>query len=127
MIKRLNATWGGQERAIITNANELRSLVDRLRGLSEPTMLFLEAGTGSTLVLGLGAKDSVLTFVDKVGTSLHSVGDQTRTGYLEFRCNDTVDEFHAEMAISEAQAVDAAFEFFETGELPAMVKWEHDW
>jgi hypothetical protein len=126
MIQRLTATWGEGE-VTITNANELRSLVDRVRNLSEPTMLFLKAGTGSTLVLGLGAKDSVLTFIEKDGTSLHSAGTPGRTGYLKFRCRDTVDDFHAEMAVSEAQAVDAAFEFMKTGELPATLRWERDW
>jgi hypothetical protein len=125
MIKALKASWGVGT-ATITSPAELRSLIERVRELKEPTMLFLEATTGSTLVVGLGAKESVLTFAEKDGTSFHSVGDTRRTGYLQFRCRDTVDDFHAEMAIPEPAAIEAALEFLETGRKPQGVLWEAD-
>ena len=90
-------------------------------------MLFLESFTGSTLVIGVGAKDSILTFAEKDGTTFHSVGDLRRTGCLQFRCRDTLDDFQAEMAIPEKQAISAVLEFFETGARPQVVKWEPDW
>lgn len=65
--------------------------------------------------------------MEKDGTSLHSVGDTSRTGYLKFCCRDTVDDFYAEMAIPEPEAIQAAIEFFETGGKPQRLIWEADW
>jgi hypothetical protein len=125
-IRVFKASWG-RGISMVTHADELRALMDRIRSLGEPTMLFLEAASGPTLVLGLGASESVLTFVERGGVSFHSVGDQARRGYLKFRCRDTVDDFHAEMAVPESRAIDAAFEFLKAApSKPTSVAWEAD-
>jgi len=126
MIKALKVNWGG-EATTVTNVAELHAVIDRIRELAEPTMLFLEAQSGDTLVVGLGSPESVLTFAEQDGSTFHSVGDTSRRGYLRFRTRDTVDDFHAEMAISESRAMEAALEFFETGRRPQGIKWEADW
>lgn len=51
----IRANWGTGT-ATITTPAELRSIIERVRELKEPTMLFLEATTGSTLVIGLARR-----------------------------------------------------------------------
>ena len=90
-------------------------------------MLFLEQDSGSTLVLGLGAPESVLTFVHEDGSSYHSCGDAQRRDMLKFWCREQLDDFGAEMAIAESVAIAAAHEFYAKGTQPSNLEWEADW
>lgn len=44
-----------------------------------------------------------------------------------FLCRDQIDEFMAEMAVPEGEAVAAAEVFVATAERPPGVTWESDW
>jgi hypothetical protein len=107
--------------------SELRAVIDKLRQIGQPIMLFLEATTGVTLVVGLGAPETVLTLAEQDGVTFHSLGDTSRRGYIQFLTRDLIDDYHAEMAIPEQQAIEAALEFLETGQRPQGIKWEADW
>jgi hypothetical protein len=122
----MKAYWRDVETSVAT-AEELRLLVAKVQQLGEPTILFLEQDGKATLAIGLGGKESVLTYSEPDGRSFHSLGDPTRTERLRFWCRDQMDEFMAEMAIPEPDAVSAAFEFLLSGARPANVKWEADW
>jgi len=122
----MNASWLNQSRSIATQ-QELSSLVEEVRALPFPTMLFLEHGSGQTLVVGLGCSLSVLTFIEPNGASFHSRGDTGETGFLLFDCRDERQEFYKEMAVSEKEAIKAAANFLITGVRPNNVIWETDW
>jgi hypothetical protein len=122
----MKACWGSSATEIATR-DELRAIAAAIRASGQPTMLFLEADNGKTLVVGLGHEESVLTFVEPDGGSFHSRGDTEREGFLSFLCRDQVDEFMAEMAVPEGDAVVAAEAFVETAERPPGVTWEADW
>lgn len=123
----MEAYWIEDERRPVASAEALQEVFGDVRALAEPTMLFMEHANGRTLVLGLGAERSVLTFVEADGTSFHSLGDKDEQGFLTFWCCEQEDEFMAEMAVPESVAVEAAESFQATGEKPAGVTWEADW
>jgi hypothetical protein len=122
----MKATWGPNER-LVRSQPEIDGVIDDIRRSGQPTMVFLEANDGRVLVFGVGQDESVLTFAEPDGTSFHSLGDRSRTGYLHFLCRDQVDEFMTEMAIPEHDALMAAAEFLATGDRPSAVQWEPDW
>ena len=90
-------------------------------------MPIVEHGSGATLVVGIGAPESVLTYIEPDGTSFHSVGDTSRVGRLQFLCRNQVDEFMEEMAIPEETALSALFHFMAAGARPNNIQWEADW
>ena len=122
----MKASWSDQSRPIAT-LQELRSLVEELRALSFPTMVFFEHDSGRTLVVGLGHDLSVLTFVEADGASFHSRGDTSESGFLLFDCRDERQEFYREMAVPESEAIKAATAFFPAGLRPDNIDWEADW
>jgi hypothetical protein len=122
----MKASWRDKE-ARVTSVDDLRRIIDEVRAAQEPTMLFLETESAETLVVGLGHPESVLTFVQPDGRTLHSLGDTRRTGHLRFWCRDQLDEFMEEMAIPESDAIQAAVQFLEVGGQPKNVRWEADW
>jgi hypothetical protein len=105
----MRAYWGVGETRLAC-PDDLRDVVDRVRRLGAPTMLFLEGD--ATLVVGLGAPESVLTYYEPTGASFHSIGDVAREDRLVFQSQGVPEEFLAEMAVDEQLAIDAAFEFF---------------
>jgi hypothetical protein len=122
----MKAYWR-DEQASVETADELRRLIGRVRALSKPTMLFLERAEGETLVVGLGASESVLSYVRTDGKTFHSLGDPDRKGVLKFWCRDQFDDFLAEMAVPESDAISAAMEFVDSREPPQAIRWEADW
>ena len=123
----MKASWR-EEQQIVLSELELRRVIWHVGALGVPTMLFLEAETGETLVVGLGHDETVLTFVAAGGIpSFHSVGDTARGGRLRFWCRDQVDEFMEEMALPASVAISAALEFFAKRVRPSCVRWEADW
>lgn len=124
------AHWTDASRAVATatssSVEELRALIDQVRALGEPTILFVELD-GKTLALGLGAPLCPLTWVEPGGASFHCVGDLSRIGTLRFWCRDQPDEFFADLAVPEAVAIEAALAFARTAERPSNVRWEADW
>lgn len=123
----MKAYWTEETQRAVTSVTELRAVIDDVKKLGEPTMLFLERDDGRTLVFGIGYPESVLTFIDHDGESFHSVGDTSRKGVLKFWCRDQLDDFIAEMAVSESSAIAAAESFLAQGAMPPNVKWEADW
>lgn len=121
----MRADWSEGKRNVTTSA-ELEALLTTLNA-GEPTMLFLEHETGTILVAGFGAEETVLTFVQQDRTTLHSLGDPEREGFLEFRCGDHLDDFMAEMAVPAHCADEAVKQFFKSGTMPENVQWEADW
>lgn len=111
----------------VTSLDQLRSVMGSVADLSTPTMLFLEDDEGATLVVGLGARETVLCFVEPDGTSFRSVGDLSRTGTLVFSCRSQPDEFPEEMAVPTSVGIHAAESFFENRAKPDDVAWEADW
>ncbi len=126
MIQIMKASWG-ERTSVVTSRAELEAVRREIDTSGQPTMLFLQVGDGRCLVLGLGAPESVMTYVEPGGRSFHSLGDIGRKGHLVFLNRDQLDEFMAEMAIPTTVALDAAVEFVETGERPSSVRWEADW
>jgi hypothetical protein len=126
--RRINvkAYWREHETTIATR-EDLDQIIRAIMQSGEPTMLFMENDTGEMLVVGLGRQESVLTFVEPDGTSLHSLGDATRSGTIQFWCRSQLDDFLAEMAVPEALAREAASEFLVNGGRPCGVQWEADW
>jgi hypothetical protein len=118
--------WEDGTRKISTE-KEFHSVLDEVRGEGQPTMVFLEHDNGCSLVVGIGASQSVMTFADEFERTYHSVGDKTRTGMLLFRCRGQLDEFFEEMAVPEKAAIAAAWDFVETGNRPPGIEWEADW
>jgi hypothetical protein len=116
----------GDERSVETVA-ELRAEIARIRALDQPTMLFLEHDNGDVLVVGLGAELSVLSLSRRDGSSFHSVGDLERIGFIQFSSQGVMEDFFAEMAVPEEDAVTAAVTFAETGQAPENITWEADW
>ena len=90
-------------------------------------MLFLEDDNKTTLVVGIGNAESVVALIERDGTSFHSLGDPNRAGLLQFWCRDQYDDFLAETAIPEADAISAAFEFVRTRARPSGIRLEADW
>jgi hypothetical protein len=125
-MRAMQVYWRDKQQ-IVTSADDLRSVVETVRQLDEPTMLFLEGEERETLVVGLGHDESVLTFVQSDGKSFHSLGDPSRTGRLRFWCRDQIDEFMEEMAVPEKDAVNATFQFLASGGKPSIIRWEADW
>jgi len=123
----MKAYWTEETQKTVTSVPELQAVIDEVKKLQEPTMLFLEHDDGRMLVLGLGYPESVLTFVEHDGRSFHSIGDTSRTGVLKFWCREQLDDFMAEMALPESIAVAAAELFVEQGSMPSNVTWEADW
>ncbi|MFO0762977.1 MAG: Imm1 family immunity protein [Byssovorax sp.] len=124
----MKAYWTEKNQRQIGSAAELDSVIDDVRALGEPTILFVEQDDGTTLALGLGAPESVLAYVDTSGASYHSVGDLERGGILRFWCRDQLDDFLAEMAVPVAVATEAAHEFCTNGGIkPSNLRWEADW
>ncbi len=122
----MNASWGDRN-GFITSRAELEAVEREIVATAQPTMLFLTAEDRRCLVVGLGAPESVLTYVEPYARSFHSLGDIDRKGYLIFLNRSQLDEFMAEMAIPTPLAFEAAVEFVETGERPSRVRWEADW
>lgn len=122
----MKATWAINQRDVASR-DDLAALIEAVRASGQPTMIFLEADDGTSLVFGVGHAESVLTFASPDGISFHSKGDPNRRGFLRFLCRDQIDEFFEEMAVPERHAVDAALEFLETQAKPSAVTWEPDW
>jgi hypothetical protein len=121
----MNAYWDDR-REVIASDVELGATIAALRELGRPTILFLEDRQGC-LALGVGEVLSVLSFVRANGESQHSLGDPTRKGVVRFWCRGQLDDFLAETAVPEADALAAAYEFLRTGQRPSSVQWESDW
>lgn len=122
----MKVSWGARS-AVIHSEQELVVLLAMVRAASKPVILFVEHSSGATLAAGIGAPESVLTYVGSNGTSFHSVGDTRRLGRLQFLCRDQVDEFMEEMAVPEADAIAALLQFVEAGARPNNIQWEADW
>lgn len=122
----MKAQWNSEKRAISTET-ELHVLVAEIRAQGQPTMAFFEHENGCSLVVGIGAKESVLTFADEYERTYHSVGDKNRMGMLVFSCRGQLDEFFEEMAVPEQLAISAALEFLKSGNRPTGIEWEPDW
>ena len=123
----MKAYWTEGTTREISSIGELDEVIRDVLELGEPTMLFLERDDGSTLVLGLGSAESVLTYADPAGSTFHSLGDIEHRGIVKFRCCGQLDDFLAEMAVPSRIAVEAAHEFCATGIRPLKVTWEADW
>ncbi len=122
----MKASWG-ERTGVVTSRAELEAVRREIDASGQPTMLFLQVEDGRCLVLGLGAPESVMTYVEPDGRSFHSLGDIGRKGRLVFLNRDQLDEFMAEMAIPTSVAFAASLDFVETGERPSRVRWEADW
>ena len=122
----MKANWNIHE-SVLSSRDDLYNVIDGIRNSKQPTMVFLEADNGRMLVFGVGSTESVLTFAEPDGSSYHSLGNPERKGHLLFLCRDQVDEFMAEMAVPEDDALRAAEEFFSTQERPEGIVWEADW
>lgn len=119
--------WRHDEQRDVSSLGDLHVLIADVRALGVPTMIFLEdAAAEATFVFGVGRPETVLTFATADGTSFHSLGDVTRTGVLQFWCNDLRDDFLAEMAIPEAEGIVAAEQFVSVRQRPTNVGWESD-
>lgn len=123
----MKAYWAEDDERELSGGADLAAAIDEVLALDRPTMLFLEHDDGQALSLGLGAKETVLSYVDVEGTSFHSVGEPGREGVLKFFCRDQVDDFLAEMAVPAAVGVEAAKAFIARPEQPQNVAWEADW
>jgi hypothetical protein len=122
----MRARWEEVERDVASEA-EFHDLVSAVRALGEPTLVFLTHKNGCCLVVGIGGAESVLTFVDEFDSTCHSLGDRDRTGTMVFRSRGERDEVLRELAVPEQRAIEAALEFFRTGNRPSGVEWEADW
>ena len=123
----MNAYWTDPPAPrTIANRDQLGELLQEVGALGRPTMLYLERQDAGTLVVGLGARETVLTFIEPDGASYHSRGDITRTDVLRFWNAELFDEFLGEMAVPAALAVIAAHEFFASDGAPPSVRWEAD-
>lgn len=121
----MKAEWSGGS-AQLNSTTELDQVMGAIRELGRPTLLFLSATDGKTLVVGIGWEESVLGYMEKGRVSLHSLGDPERKGALSFEGLTEPSEYSLEMAIPEPVALEAAKEFLKTGARPAGVTWEAD-
>lgn len=122
----MKAYWTEGNARVVTDEASLAAVIAEVNALGEPTMLFLEHDDGRALVVGLGADETVLTYVTPDGTSYHSVGDAERPGMLKFWCRDQVDDFLAEFAVPSSTGTAAAEWFSARGEMLPSVTWEPD-
>ncbi len=123
----MKANWG-ERAATIQSQGDLDSVIEDVRRSGQPTMVILEAENGNFLVFGVGQEESVLTFAYPDGRSFHSLGaDRYREGSLYFLCNDDIEEFMAETAVPEQDAITAAKQFLTSSDPPPAVQWESDW
>jgi hypothetical protein len=123
----MKAYWTELDERELSDDAGLTALIGEVLALSRPTVLFLEHDDGQTLSIGLGASETVLSYVDVGGTSFHSVGEPGREGVLKFQCRDQLDDFLAEMAVPAALGLEAAKAFVARPEQPQNVAWEADW
>jgi hypothetical protein len=122
-------TWGVDNAAEITTGKEFEDLLDALTVQCSGYGMIVQIThpNGSTLAIGLGREESVLTYFDGQGSSFTSVGDRDREDYLAFEFEGDVSEMMGAKAVSELTARAAAREFSETGKLPQNVEWEKEW
>jgi hypothetical protein len=101
----MKAYWSNSSERSLSSQRELTEVIGEVRRLGRPTMLFMESDGGTTLVLGIGGNQSVLTYMDAAGVTFHSVGDVSRNEVFQFWCRDQLDDFLMEMAVPESAAV----------------------
>jgi hypothetical protein len=124
----MNVQWA-ESSVELASPSELPGAIQTIRRLGRPTMVYLNRD-GRTLVFGVGAAESVLTWMDANGEAWeawHSVGDLSRKGCIQLWNGNQLDDFPAELAVPEQAGIDAAMSFASTGRRPENVRWEGDW
>jgi hypothetical protein len=120
--------WENDGRAEVASVEQLDRLLDDLteQARPRPFMAVLISGTGDSLAIGLGRKESVLSWVSATGDPPYhgSNGDPSATGLVVFFYGGSWSEFPRSYAVPVADARAAAREFFETGVRPNQVGWE---
>ena len=119
-----------KKRAVISVA-DLDEALDQVEGKGEPArplIAVLVSPRGSSLGIGLGGPQSVLTFDSGSGMPpyFESVGDKAHreSGVVVFYAGGQWTEFPSGALIPKESARKAIRIFFETGERPNNVIWE---
>jgi len=109
-----------------------KSLLEKLEDMNSqcaanPTIVELIAPDGATLVIGVGGRQSYLSYIHPAGwPAFTSVGDPAAEGVMPFSVNGCYTELQRRCAIPHAVAFEAAAAFFETGNQPPVICWERN-
>lgn len=123
----MKARWGEAEEEHISKIEELDSLLNLLDERQAPLIVELVHEDGSTMAIGVGADQSVLTFFDENNQSWAGIGDRSRDDeVLVFEFCGEPSEIPAEMALPPSVTRAAARSFFESGRRPDGIDWERD-
>ena len=123
----MRARWGEAEEEYISKVEELDSLLNLLDERKVPLIVELVHEDGSTMAVGVGAAQSVLTFFDKNNQSWAGIGDRGRDDVvLVFEFCGEPSEIPAEMALPPSVMRAAARSFFESGRRPDGIDWGPD-
>jgi Immunity protein Imm1 len=120
--------WERNE-VVVGSVQELDALLDRITAEAEaadlPMLAVLGREDGSTLSIGLGSDESVLSYVSGSWDPPYYVsrGDPSRTEPVEFVYSGELTEFPPWSAISIEEAREAMRHFFTTGELSPKIEW----
>ena len=119
--------WGGEEEREVSSLDELEGLLDAIDREGTAILVELEHDTGSSLAVGVGYRESVLSFGDGQGNFYTSVGDKRRRDPgVEFQFGGQESEFYSAMLIPCTDARAAARTFFVGGGMPNNVTWDRD-
>lgn len=121
--------WGESDEAVVTDADELDALLDRLTREAEsgePFIVELVAGDGASLSMGLGRPLSVLNYVPASldPPYLQSLGQGDSEEPLVFRYRGEWSEFAPESAVPTERARAALQQFLNTESVPDSIDWE---
>lgn len=113
----------------ITDGDRLRERLLQLHEQAKPDPFFaiLNAPDGSSLALGLGRELSVLSYTAPEGwPARHVLADVAEEGLVNYKFLGHFSEMPVRYAVPLHEALDAAVDFFSSGELSARLQWEDD-
>jgi hypothetical protein len=126
--ERQRIEWGESDGEWVTTIEELDRLLDALvlQAADRPFVVELISPKGDTLSVGLGLKESVLSWVPAGGDPPYftSEGNLQADGTVVFFYRGDWSEFPRWSAIPVEAAREAVSEFWHTGQRPTSVKWE---
>jgi Immunity protein Imm1 len=116
-------------RTLVGSEEELRAELNRYRLRQPASIVELVSPGGETLQIGLGGSLSGMRWLQGSGDPANrqlrmSLADRTYSDHgVEFRYQGSDTGFRPKHLIPAEKAIDAAVEYFQTGKLPAWLKW----
>jgi hypothetical protein len=121
--------WGEHHERTISSLAELDQTLDAIHAEFAPAKMGmlaeLYAEDGSSLTMGLGRDQTVVTYAGPDGMPPYylSEGDPLETGLVRFHISNQDSEFPRSALVSASRAREAMRTFFRTGRLPPEIKW----